>query len=193
MTGTSAFNMTIGEIVAADYRAAAVFQRRGIDFCCHGARTLERGCRDAGIDTAEVLREIEACINKNRFRVVLPAACQVLRLEYWVYAHELSVRTADVTPEHAYWNHACVLLWPVDHPHARARIAIRLPAGWDFASALPTIADRGGEIVLAADGLDHAVDSPCVAGALQRLELHALGVRHTVVLEGLALLLRQLL
>src|SRR5215813_2823425 len=59
MTGTSAFNMTIGEIVAADYRAAAVFQRRGIDFCCHGARTLERGCRDAGIDTAEVMREIE--------------------------------------------------------------------------------------------------------------------------------------
>lgn len=59
MTGTSTFTMTIGEIVAADYRAAAVFQRRGIDFCCHGARTLERGCRDAGVDTADVLREIE--------------------------------------------------------------------------------------------------------------------------------------
>jgi predicted metalloprotease with PDZ domain len=137
-------------------------------------------------------------LSKNRFRVVLPAALPAvppaqpptgrpaLRLEYWVYAHELSVRTADVTPEHAYWNHACVLLWPVEHPRARARIAIRLPAGWDFASALPTIADRGGEIVLEADGLDHAVDSPCIAGALQRLELHALGVRHTVVLEGLA-------
>src|SRR5262245_59061634 len=59
MTGTSTFTMTIGEIVAADYRAAAVFQRRGIDFCCHGARTLERGCRDAGIDTVEVMRESE--------------------------------------------------------------------------------------------------------------------------------------
>jgi regulator of cell morphogenesis and NO signaling len=52
--------MTIGEIVAADYRAAAVFQRHGIDFCCQGGRTLERGCRDAGVDTAEVMHDIEA-------------------------------------------------------------------------------------------------------------------------------------
>ena len=59
MIGTSTFTMTIAEIVAADYRAAAVFQRHDIDFCCHGARTLERGCRDSGVDTAEVMREIE--------------------------------------------------------------------------------------------------------------------------------------
>jgi regulator of cell morphogenesis and NO signaling len=58
--GTVTFTMTIGEIVAADYRAAAVFQRHGIDFCCQGARTLERGCREAGVDTEAVLREIDA-------------------------------------------------------------------------------------------------------------------------------------
>jgi regulator of cell morphogenesis and NO signaling len=60
MSDTGTFNMMIGEIVAADYRAAAVFQRHGIDFCCHGARTLERGCREAGADTVQVMREIEA-------------------------------------------------------------------------------------------------------------------------------------
>lgn len=60
MIGSSTFTLTIGEIVAADDRAAAVFQRHGIDFCCQGARTLERGCRDAGVDTAEVMRELEA-------------------------------------------------------------------------------------------------------------------------------------
>jgi len=51
--------MTIGEIVASDYRTAAVFQRHGIDFCCNGGRTLERGCRDAGADTATIVRELE--------------------------------------------------------------------------------------------------------------------------------------
>jgi regulator of cell morphogenesis and NO signaling len=51
--------MTIGEIVASDYRTAAVFQRHGIDFCCNGARTLERACRDAGADTAAFVRELE--------------------------------------------------------------------------------------------------------------------------------------
>jgi regulator of cell morphogenesis and NO signaling len=60
MSDTGTFTMTIGEIVAADYRAAAVFQRHGIDFCCQGARTLDRGCREAGADTAEVMRHIEA-------------------------------------------------------------------------------------------------------------------------------------
>src|SRR5262245_1411807 len=75
MTGTSTFNMTIGEIVAADYRAAAVFQRHGIDFCCHGARTLERGCREAGIDTAEVLRELEDATS--------PSAAGVPRFNSW--------------------------------------------------------------------------------------------------------------
>ena len=60
MTDTATFTMSIGEIVAADYRAAAVFQRHRIDFCCQGARTLDRGCREAGADTTEVIREIEA-------------------------------------------------------------------------------------------------------------------------------------
>lgn len=51
---------TIGDIVAADFRTAAVFQRHGIDFCCGGARTLEQACRHAGADATDVLREIEA-------------------------------------------------------------------------------------------------------------------------------------
>lgn len=53
-------DMTIREVVAADYRAAAVFQRHGIDFCCHGGRTIENGCRDAGATREEVLRDLSA-------------------------------------------------------------------------------------------------------------------------------------
>jgi regulator of cell morphogenesis and NO signaling len=33
---------TIGEIVANDYRTAAVFELFGIDFCCKGNRTMKR-------------------------------------------------------------------------------------------------------------------------------------------------------
>ena len=32
---------TIGEIVAEDYRTAAVFESYGIDFCCNGNRSIK--------------------------------------------------------------------------------------------------------------------------------------------------------
>jgi len=60
MTATP--DTTIREIVASDYRTAAIFQRHGLDFCCNGCRTIEQGCRDAGADAAELIRELDAVI-----------------------------------------------------------------------------------------------------------------------------------
>ena len=53
---------TIREIVATDYRTAAVFERHGLDFCCNGCRTIEQGCRDAGADERAVMRELEGVL-----------------------------------------------------------------------------------------------------------------------------------
>jgi regulator of cell morphogenesis and NO signaling len=53
---------TIREIVATDYRTAAIFQRHGLDFCCNGCRTIEQGCRDAGANPDVLLREIDAVL-----------------------------------------------------------------------------------------------------------------------------------
>ena len=38
----------VGDIVAGDYRTAAVFEKHGIDFCCGGAVTLAAACADKG-------------------------------------------------------------------------------------------------------------------------------------------------
>jgi len=35
---------TVSEIVAEDYRTAAVFQSHGIDFCCGGKISLDEVC-----------------------------------------------------------------------------------------------------------------------------------------------------
>jgi regulator of cell morphogenesis and NO signaling len=51
---------TIGEMVATDFRAAAVFERFGIDFCCGGRRDLNDACRTAAVDPREVIEAIEA-------------------------------------------------------------------------------------------------------------------------------------
>lgn len=46
---------TIGEIVAGDFRTAAVFQEFGIDFCCGGRRTVLEACQERHIDADVVL------------------------------------------------------------------------------------------------------------------------------------------
>lgn len=59
---TATIESTIRDIVTGDYRAAAVFQRYGIDFCCGGERTVDDACRDRGLIAAEVLEEVaSAC------------------------------------------------------------------------------------------------------------------------------------
>ena len=47
---------TIAEIVAGDFRTAAVFQEFGIDFCCGGRRTVLEACQERHID-ADVVRQ----------------------------------------------------------------------------------------------------------------------------------------
>jgi regulator of cell morphogenesis and NO signaling len=48
----------IGEIVAEDYRAAEVFRRYGIDFCCGGKKTLQQVCESKNIAVEEVVQAL---------------------------------------------------------------------------------------------------------------------------------------
>ena len=52
-------NTTIGEIVAADFRTAKVFETKGIDFCCGGKVALATICTEKGFDLATIIRELE--------------------------------------------------------------------------------------------------------------------------------------
>ena len=42
-------NKTVGNIVADDFRAAGVFSKLGIDFCCKGNQTIDEVCEKKGI------------------------------------------------------------------------------------------------------------------------------------------------
>jgi len=55
--------ITIGEMVADDFRKAEVFSKFGLDFCCGGTKTLKEACEEKGIDKKEVeaaLTEVES-------------------------------------------------------------------------------------------------------------------------------------
>jgi regulator of cell morphogenesis and NO signaling len=47
--------VTVGEIVAQDFRAGALFQKFGIDFCCGGKRSVSDACRSAEVAPEIVL------------------------------------------------------------------------------------------------------------------------------------------
>lgn len=49
----------VGDIVAGDYRIAAVFEKHGIDFCCGGSVTLAAACASHGIEPSVLFREFE--------------------------------------------------------------------------------------------------------------------------------------
>lgn len=54
---------TVREIVAADFRAAPVFEKFGIDFCCGGNRALGEVCQERGVsfdDVAAALASVTA-------------------------------------------------------------------------------------------------------------------------------------
>jgi len=52
--GAKASDKTIGEIVAADFRTAGVFEKHKIDFCCGGNAGLAETCRAKGLDLAAI-------------------------------------------------------------------------------------------------------------------------------------------
>lgn len=60
---TTTTKLTIGEIVADDFRAAAIFSKYRIDFCCKGHRTLEEVCKKRDIDPDFLIKELEATKN----------------------------------------------------------------------------------------------------------------------------------
>ena len=49
----------IGEIVAQDFRTAAIFKKNGIDFCCKGGRTIDEACEPKKLDKNKIYEDLE--------------------------------------------------------------------------------------------------------------------------------------
>ena len=57
---------TIGEMVAEDYRAALVFKKHNIDFCCNGNRTITEACSSKkSLNEDQIRAEIEEIKKEN--------------------------------------------------------------------------------------------------------------------------------
>ena len=93
---------TVGELVAADFRAAEVLSRFGIDFCCGGKRTLADACGARKLDTDAVLTEVSA-------------AC---------------ARGTDLAPRFNEWEPQTLVAFIVGNHHTYVRRALPAIAGY---------------------------------------------------------------
>lgn len=49
----------IGTVVAEDYRAAGIFEKYNIDFCCNGNRTIEAACEQQGVSADTLIQSLQ--------------------------------------------------------------------------------------------------------------------------------------
>lgn len=56
-------NKNVGQIVADDYRTAAVFSQHGIDFCCKGHRSLEEASSSKKVPLETLIAELQTAID----------------------------------------------------------------------------------------------------------------------------------
>jgi regulator of cell morphogenesis and NO signaling len=59
---------TVAQIVTEHTVAARVFQRHGIDYCCHGNVTVPQACQDGRLDPNALFGQLEAAIAESEDR-----------------------------------------------------------------------------------------------------------------------------
>jgi regulator of cell morphogenesis and NO signaling len=85
---------TIGEIVATDFRAAGVFERFGIDFCCGGRRLLADACRSAEADPSAVIGALDALTGSHDAAADATQWSVGRLIDYIVSVHHAYIRAA---------------------------------------------------------------------------------------------------
>ncbi len=53
-------NLTLSEIVTQNFKAAAVFEKYNLDFCCGGKKPISEACLEKGLDSSEVFDELSS-------------------------------------------------------------------------------------------------------------------------------------
>lgn len=84
---------TIGEIVAQDYRAAGVFKKFGLDFCCGGKRPVSEACKEKGVDVAKLTNELQAATQQGGGNYNYNDWSPALLVDYIVEQHHQFVRS----------------------------------------------------------------------------------------------------
>jgi len=84
---------SLAQIVSSNHRAATVFEKYHLDFCCNGKRTLKQACAEGDLKIEEVLTDLEV-ISEIDSKALIDFSCLSLAplSEYIVATHHSYVK-----------------------------------------------------------------------------------------------------
>ena len=121
-------------------------------------------------------------VTKNTWRI-FNAKANAVKINYRVYAFEISVRTAFIDESHAFLSSANIFMYPAGMIKTPSTVKIIPYQGWNQVSTgLEPVA--GQKFTYTAADFDILFDSPIEVGNQDIFEFNASGVRHEVAMYG---------
>ena len=121
-------------------------------------------------------------VRKNTWRV-FGAAAKQLKINYRVYANEVSVRTAFIDDTHAFLSSTGIFMYPEGYLKSPSTVKVIPFKGWSKVST--SLEPVGGQaFTYTAPDFDILFDSPIEVGNQDVFEFTAAGVRHEVAMYG---------
>jgi predicted metalloprotease with PDZ domain len=143
-------------------------------------REFERHVQDFSADAAG--RPLEwTKTNKNTWSVKTNGARQ-WRATYRVYANEFTVRTNELSTDHAFWNNAALLMYPEGAIGKPSTVRVVPANDWKIATGLPPVA--GQPNTFRAENFDILYDSPFEVSDFKEIKFEVRGVPHRIVIDG---------
>ncbi len=102
-------------------------------------------------------------------------------IEYQMYSDTPGPFGAQLNSQHAFFNLAEILIYPVDGRNAPVRVNFsRVPAGWRIATPLTSLPENG----FSAENYDRLVDSPFELGTFQESDFDESGGHFRVIVDA---------
>lgn len=121
-------------------------------------------------------------VRKNAWRIYTPKAANV-KINYRLYAFEVSVRTSFIDDSHAFLSSTGVFMYPDGMLKSPSTVKIVPFTGWNKVSTgLEPVA--GQPFTYTASNFDVLYDSPIEVGNQDIFEFTASGVKHEVAMYG---------
>lgn len=64
------FSKTLAQIVNENHKAATIFEKYDLDFCCKGKRSLQAACEERQLPAETIVEELSLALNKNESGII---------------------------------------------------------------------------------------------------------------------------